>query len=397
MYERNLEEDNLQEKNFLIKVPAPGTYYLHLVSFAPKDKKFYSTFYFGYEQTDKKITQDNCIDTLAYNLRHCVPSSCKVDMTSSYLPLAMPPENVFYTYQIDQDNNTCNINITSNIDQDQSCRIPIEFNFLIQDCAYPLKDPLFTKKLNELNQIFYKTTNQQEIHDNSEKIQQLWLRHYPISLMCSRELSFQLPDLDLLMKKYCRDLPLNKNNTLVEWKNDLKAKIALKQASLNFRSATQHADNHSDSNNQIIEMLANIKKMQQSCQNKHQIKSCTELAEYYLEQKDFLPAAEASGKACNLGDSLSCQKAGLHYTQAKLRQKARAFEKKGCTLKDSISCYNVACGYCIDKQKDLALLYFKKHLNLGAEDPMHIIFDPTIQCIRETATFKQFIKKALAP
>jgi len=397
MYERNNDDNKTREKNFLLKVPEAGEYYLYLISFGPKNVIFSSSYFLGRQQNDQKEIKNNCSDELAYNLRHCIKSECKVDMTEAFLPVATPPENIFYHYKIIPKNEFCEIKISSNLDQDKKCLIPKEFNYFIQDCSYPLKDAEFIKKLNTLNQNYYKANTQEELQANSLEVQQLWIREYPISLMCSKELDFQLPDLDLLMKQYCKEQPIHKKNNLISWKEDLEAKIALKQASLNFKSITLAHENKQDNNNQYIQFLEDIKTKNHHCFKENNLKICTDLAEFHQSQKDYLLAGEANAKACDLGNALSCQKAGLNFSQAKLRKNARQYEIQGCNLKDSISCYNVACGYCIDNNKKEALKYFKKHLQLGAEDPMHIIFDPTIQCIKNTPEFINFKNKALAP
>jgi hypothetical protein len=397
MFEKNSEDNKTREKNFLLKIPEAGEYVLYLISFGPKNTKFSSSYFLSQKQNDQKPSKSNCSEALAYNLRHCIKSECSVNMTEAFTPVATPPEDIFYHYKINPKNDFCEIQVSSNIDQDKKCVIPKEFNYFIQDCAYPLKDPEFTKKLNTLNQNFYKAKTNEELQANSLEVQQLWIREYPISLMCSKELDFQLPDLDLLMQQYCKEQPIHKKNNLISWKEDLEAKIALKQASLNFKSITLAQENKQDNNNQYIQFLEDMKTKNHACFKQNNLKVCQELAEFHLSQKDFLSAAEANGKACDLGNALSCQKAGLNFSQAKLRKNARKYEIQGCNLKDSISCYNVACGYCIDNNKKEALKYFKKHLQLGAEEPMHILFDPTIQCIKNSPEFINFKNKALAP
>lgn len=397
MFERNLENKQLKEKNFLIKIPESGTYYLHLVSFAPENKYFESSFYFGQQQTENKLITNTCSDQLAYNLRHCIPSECRVDMTPAFTPLEQPPEKIYYQYTITRQNDSCEIKTFSTIEDDKLCTIPLAFNFLIQDCGYPLKDPDFAKKLNILNHQFFNAESNQELHANSQSMQQLWLREYPISLMCSKELDFQLPDLDQHMKKYCKTSPNLKNSKMLAWKEELEGKIAVKQATLNFKSLTTPKENSQESADRYREMSEKGKQLHTECFKQNTIASCAALSESHLEYQDYELAGEASAHACNLGDAISCQKSGLHYTQAKKRSIARIYEIKGCALKDSISCYNVACGYCVDGNTNQAHKFFKKHIKLGVEDPMHVIFDPTIQCLKDTLEFQQLVKKTLAP
>lgn len=398
MYEKVLEKSNLKESNFLVKIPQTGKYIIHFLSFSPENKKFESSFYFGQEQTGVKSTHKDCASDLATNLRHCITSQCRVDMTDAFTPLDQPPQKIFYQYTIKPVQNTCQVVVESNIEDKKSCKIPIEFNPLIQDCGYPMKDPTFARQLNLLNKKFFASETPEDILQNASDLQKLWLNEYPISLMCSKELDFQLPDLDLLMKKYCQITPTDKKYaSMIEWREELDSKIAIKQATLNFKSLTQTRENNTESHNEFMEQSDQNKKLAFACLSKNELTACTKLSEQFSKIGDYLHAGEISAHACKLGNGLACQKAGLSLTQAKKRDQARKYDLAGCKLKDSISCYNVACGYCIDNNPKLALEYFKKHLSLGAEDPMHIIFDPTIQCIRNTETFKQFVKKSLAP
>lgn len=398
IYEKTDELSNLHEKNFLIQIPQSGEYTIHFLSFAPEKSSFESNFYFGHEQNGVKSTETHCASKLAYNLRHCIPTECTVDMTESFKPLDIPPEKVLYHYKIKKLQNHCQTSVESNINESKECKIPIEFNPLIQDCGYPMKDANFAKKINLLNQKFFSAETPQDILETSSLVQKLWLNDYPISLMCSKELDFQLPDLDQLMEGYCKTTPSKKENArMLEWKNELETKIAVKHATLNFKSLTLNRENSENSHNIFIEESDTIKKLTQKCFQQNEVSSCKDLSKMYSENNEDLQAGETSAKACNLGDALSCQKAGLSLTQAKKRKSAQQYEIKGCKLKDSISCYNVACGYCVSGNVKMALLYFKKHLSLGVEDPMHIIFDPTIQCIKKTTVFENFLQKTLAP
>jgi hypothetical protein len=399
MYEKNLEQNGFREKNFLIKIPQTGKYTLHFISFASLKDNFKSSFYFGHEQTTRtNTTPTSCEANLAFNLRHCINTTCRVDMTQAFAPLDAPPEKIFYSYQIQNLQNKCSIKVESNIEDTKTCQIPIEFNPLIQDCGYPLKDSQFARKLNLLHQKFFNAENPSDLVENSSLLQKLWLNEYPVSLMCSKELDFQLPDLDLLMKKYCKTTPSAKENTaMLQWREELEAKIAIRHATLNFKSLTQAREQNPNAHNELIEESLTTKNLLDECLLKNIIATCKQLSDEFSKIDDHEQAAKVSIHACNLGHALSCQKAGLSFTQSKKREEAQKYEIRGCNLKDSISCYNVACGYCVSGKTDLALKYFKKHLQLGAEDPMHIIFDPTIQCINKTTEYKQFLKKTLAP
>lgn len=396
IYEKNLDKKQ-REKNFLVKVPAKGFYFLHFLSFSPRNNLIESGFYFGDEQNINYKNETSCGKNLAYNLRHCVKSDCKIDMTTAYEPLESPPIPVYYQYKISPKKNYCQITIESNLEDTKNCKIPVEFNPLIQDCGQPLKDPYFVKKLNSLNQKLFSSDTPEQIMDNSKEMQQLWLNDYPISLMCSKELDFQLPDLDQLMDQYCKTFKTQANFKLQQWKVELEAKIAVKHATLNFKALTTNRETNSDTNNQYILNTDVFKNLNDSCFSKNIVQACIDLSDKYSSINEQENAGLSSAHACDLGHALSCQKAGLSLTQAKKRELARKYEIKGCQLKDSISCYNVACGFCIKNNPSQALKFFKKHLALGSEDPLHIIFDPTIQCINDTPTYKNFLKKALAP
>ena len=396
--ERINKEDKLIEQKFIAKIPKAGQYKMFILKLDLASSNDTLEIYIGENQIERTIEKNNsCITQLAYNLRHCIPYECSVDMTSSYQALETPPLPIINHYTISKNQNICKINISSTSENTKQCQIPIDFNFLIQDSTFPLRDPNFVQALNILNNKVYKAESVEEMESITSELKSLWLDYYPLSLMSDKELDFQLPDIDLLLNKYCKDVAATGNPQLITWKELLQKKMAIKQATLNFKTSSLINEQNNHSHNDQIQISDENNKLEAACLKENKTDLCLQLSENLVKQNDFSNAAVVSAHACKLKNSLACQKAGLALTQAKDRKSARIYEIQGCDLKDSISCYNVACGYCIDGNEVMALKYFKQHLKLGLEDPMHIVFDPTIQCLKNTPTFKKILEKALAP
>lgn len=400
----NNNQNFLISRNFMIKIPEKGTYNLYVVTIAETKRDFGLNIQVTANQkilsdesdeSSDNPPQSSCDVNLEKNLRNCIPSQCSINITKSFSPILSPPGPVHVNYKIEKNDKICKITTDSPHEGQEVCNIPIEFNPLFQDCLYPSKDPEFAYQINNINKSYTSAKTKNEILELSQKVQNLYIRHYPLSMICLKELDFQFPDFADLLKSYCKNTKTSSNKKFTDWFLQLKDKIALNQSSAQFRFSGMSKSE--EPYNEMMENMQKAKLLEEKCFKNNLLKECDELSDLYLEAQDYQGAYEANSHACKLKSGLGCQNAGLALTRLKKRSEAIKYDVKGCELKDGISCYNAACGYCFKNDVTNALTYFKKYLTIGAEDPMHVLFDPTIQCLKNTLEYKQFVKKTLAP
>ncbi|MBC8764611.1 tetratricopeptide repeat protein, partial [Campylobacter jejuni] len=85
----------------------------------------------------------------------------------------------------------------------------------------------------------------------------------------------------------------------------------------------------------------------------------------------------AFNKACNLGESSSCNHMGLVYEDEKDGQMATHFYKRSCDLKDARACYKLGFlyerGELVRQNLKSALAFYSKSCTLGFAEACYLI------------------------